>query len=65
MCQKLNHTDSETPPGQMTLEHYGTLPNMSAELIPPNEKRLLEILQKTKISKHNRIERALQSSCTS
>ena len=45
---------------EKTLEPYGTLPNMSPELIPPNEKRSLEIPQKTKISKHNRIETALQ-----
>ena len=43
-----------------TLEPYGTLPNMSPELITPNEKRSLEILQKTKIDKHNVIEIALQ-----
>ena len=45
---------------EKTLEPYGTIPNMSPELIPPNEKRSLEILQKTKINKHNRIETALQ-----
>ena len=49
-------TDSD----KKTLEPYKTLPNMSPELIAPNEKRLLEILQKTKINKHNRIETALQ-----
>ena len=43
-----------------TLEPFGTLPNMSPELTPPNGKRSLEIIQKTKINKHNRIETALQ-----
>ena len=42
------------------LEPYGTLPNMSQELTPPNEKRSLEILQETKINKHNRVETTLQ-----
>ena len=42
------------------LEPYGTLANTSPNLIAPNEKRSLEILQKTKINKHNRIETALQ-----
>ena len=50
----LNNSDEKT------LEPYGTLPIMSPELIPPNEKRSLEILQKTKINKHNRLETALQ-----
>ena len=45
---------------EKTVEPYGTLPNMSPELIAPNEKRSLEILQKTKINKHNRIETASQ-----
>ena len=43
---------SLTNSDEKTLEPYGTLPNMSPELIPPNEKRSLEILQKTKINKH-------------
>ena len=38
------------------MQYYQT----SSELIPPNEKRSLEILQKTKVNKHNRIETALQ-----
>ena len=33
---------------------------MSPELIAPNEKRSLEILQKTKINKHNLIQIVLQ-----
>ena len=55
-CISNNLTNSD----KKTLEPYGTLPNMSPELTPPNEKRSLEILQKTKISKNNRIETALQ-----
>ena len=51
---------SLTNSDEKTLEHYGTLPNMSPELIAPKEKRSLEILQKTKINKYNRIEIALQ-----
>ena len=49
-------SNSLTNSDEKTLEPYGTLPNMSLELIPPNEKRSLEILQKTKISKNNYIE---------
>ena len=45
---------------EKTIEPYGTLPNMSPELIAPNEKRSLEILQKTKINKHDCIEIASQ-----
>ena len=45
---------------EKTLETYGTLPNMSPELIAPNEKRSLEILQKTKIDKQNVIQIVLQ-----
>ena len=41
------------------LESYGTLPKMSPELLPPKEKRSLEIQQKTKIIKNNRIETGL------
>ena len=41
------------------LESYGTLPKMSPELLPPNEKRSLEILQKTTIIKDNSIETGL------
>ena len=33
---------------------------MTLELMTPNEKRSLEILQKTKINKNNRIETGLQ-----
>ena len=51
---------SLTNSDEKTLETYGTLPKMSPELIAPNEKRSLEILQNTKINKHNRIEIALQ-----
>ena len=51
---------SLTNSDEKTLEPYGTLPNMSQELIAPNEKRSLEILQKTKINKHNHIKTALQ-----
>ena len=43
---------SLTNSDEKTLELYGTLPNMSPELISPNEKRSLEILQKTKVNKH-------------
>ena len=52
---------SLTNSDEKTLEPYGTLPNMSPELIPPNEERPLGILQKTKINKHNGIDTALQS----
>ena len=52
---------SLTNSDEKTIEPYGTLPNMSPELIPPNEERPLEILQKTKINKHNGIDTALQS----
>ena len=55
-CISNNLTNSD----KKTLEPYGTLPNMSPELTPPNEKRSLEILHKTKINKNNRIETALQ-----
>ena len=51
---------SLTNSDEKTLEPYGTLTNMSPELIPPNEKGSLKILQKTKINKHNRIETTLQ-----
>ena len=37
------------------LDSYGTLPEMSPELLLPKEKRSLEIQQKTKIIKNNRI----------
>ena len=52
-------SNSLTNSDKKTLELYRTLPNMSPELIPPNEKRLLEILQKTKI-KNSHIETVLQ-----
>ena len=38
------------------LEFYGTLPKTSTELLPPIEKRSLEIVQKTTIVKDNCIE---------
>ena len=41
------------------LDSYGKLPKMSPELLPPNEKRLLENLQKTTVIKDNRIENEL------
>ena len=41
------------------LNSYGTLPKMSPELLPPNEKRTLEILQKTTIIRDNHIETGL------
>ena len=41
------------------LDSYGTLPKMSPELLPPNEKRTLEILQKTTIIRDNHIETGL------
>ena len=41
------------------LHSYGALPKMSPELLPPNEKRTLEILQKTTIIRDNHIETGL------
>ena len=41
------------------LDSYGTLPKMSPELLTPNEKRSLEILQKPTISKDNHRETGL------
>ena len=41
------------------LDSYGILPKMSPELVPPNEKRTLEILQKTTIIRDNHIETGL------
>ena len=41
------------------LDSYGILPKMSPELLPPKEKRSLEIEQKTKIIKSNHIETGL------
>ena len=56
-----NYTsNSLTNSDEKTLKPYGTLPNMPPELMTPNEKRSLEILQKTKINKNNRIETGLQ-----
>ena len=53
-------SNSLTNSDEKILEPCGTLPNMSLELIPPYEKRSLEILQKTKISKNNYIETGWQ-----
>ena len=41
------------------LDSCGTLPKMSPELLPPKEKKSLEIQQKTKVIKNNRIETGL------
>ena len=41
------------------LESYGTLPKMSPELLPPNEKRSLVILQETTVIKDNCIKTGL------
>ena len=38
------------------LNSYGKVPKMSLEFLPPNEKRSLEILQKTTTIKGNHIE---------
>ena len=51
---------SLTNSDKKNLEPYWALPNMSPELIAHNEKRSLEILQKTKINKHNLIQIVLQ-----
>ena len=54
----LSNIDKKTQ-NFLKLELYRTLPNMSPELIPPKEKRLSEILQKTKIIEKNRIDTGL------
>ena len=43
------------------LDSYGTLPKILPELLPPKEKRSLEIQQKIKIIKNNLIETGLLS----
>ena len=38
------------------LKSYETLPKLSSELVPPNEKRSLNILEETAFIKDNRVE---------
>ena len=41
------------------MESCGTLPKLSSELLPPDEKRFLDILEETTVIKDNRDETSL------
>ena len=59
LCNNSISTIDQNVQNFWRLESYGTLPKLSSELLPPDEKRSLNILEETTVIKDNRVETGL------
>ena len=59
LCNNSISTIDQNVQNFWRLESYGTLPKLSSELLPPGEKRSLNILEETTVIKDNRVETGL------
>ena len=63
ICSNCSSTIDENDQNFWRIKLYKTLPKLSLELLPPDEKRYLNILEETTVIKDNRVNTILLWKC--